>query len=752
MADNTTWPEVTDFADGDNVDAATLNRPIQQLAARTEHLLRLLSNNDHTKIAVTQATVSNPDGYGMPKVGQPVYRCADGTYAMAIGEVGENEWFYASQRAMAVGVVGSISGSAATIVLNGYLSLGSGVAVGTLIEDSAPASGRYYLSNVKQGKFTASPSGPVIYMCDLQIANGRVMSMLVNPQYRDTGESHIHRSFVIGSLPLGKYAVKVGGVYSTVGLLPDGAAPSSSGSYPPKLMLYLYGSWSGGEATYTFVLGLAAGASSGSTNWSDYVVSYTSDDPDDAAGQISLSALAGATTTARTKVGSHGLEVIIQRRSSVTSPVPPAGDTWTVAMPSAAQAWLKVTGGYRLNLAMYPEMARFVPPLPLNGASLVVDGVELRGPVFGTSKQWDMLPADWGGGPWLMWYGDAVDADSVTTPFKWTANNEPATARSIVFHLNRMRVGPTGFVTSLQPAPGSPFKITSAQTDANAVQGALQIGMDIDFTSEDAGVEGFQVIKRIEGTRFKTGPVVERILAGPGVSLNRQQGVVTISTSNAVYAGDFETIALKNAKQDLAGGVFPYTKLLGWGSGTNTDSGFTAKFRVPDHIPNKKYYVVVSASVFGEAATSVSVESVASFNMSNYVLGDQACSEDAPADNTLSGSIASPAEGLETTINVPFRENYGAFDPVLLHGFGSDAEQTRPGTMVIPDGTQRRSIGDLWLKDGDGNPVEVYPGYFVGLAIQRCATSGSATPYTAPIGFLSLRWNLVEVPEVSGQS
>ena len=52
MDETPSWPAMTGFTDGQNVDAATLNRPLQQLASRTELLWRLLAQNDRTKVSI----------------------------------------------------------------------------------------------------------------------------------------------------------------------------------------------------------------------------------------------------------------------------------------------------------------------------------------------------------------------------------------------------------------------------------------------------------------------------------------------------------------------------------------------------------------------------------------------------------------------------------------------------------------------------------------------------------------------------
>lgn len=743
------WENVKKFVDGsDRLDAETLNRPIDQLVARTEYLKALIeATASRTNMAVTGVSFSGT-GADAPQIGQPVYRVPGGnSYAKAaavVGAVDESKWFWADHQAMAVGIVGDAS----TVVLGGYIAFGSGanagIPVGDVIVDVAPSSGRYFLSTTP-GKLTAAPVGPIIYVCDCEIANGKVMSMLVNPQYRDTGESHIHRSFVISGRPLG-YAGKGtyggnGPYYRVANIVPDNYTPNPSAYPTTAVVVELYGQWTySGDVSYTLELKPKSGVDT-SNDWGDYTLSWTSDL--DGTGEVTALGTGTGTRSSLFAVGTHGLKAKLLRWSSASL----GSLTWTVNMPDAGRSWLEyVSGGflgYRLNLGMYMELARFVPPLPANGAALIVDGVELRSSVFGSDKQWEILDADSSGGPWLVWYGGLVDADSVTSPFVWDADVNAQRARSIVLHVNRMRVGPTGFVTSLQAAPGSPLKVTSAQTGANAVQGALQVGLDIDFKSESGNAEGHEVVKRIVGSTFVTGPVVERVVAGPGMAVDRQQGVVTISASNAVYAGDFETIALRNAKQDLAGGVFPYTKLLGWtAGGPNVNSGFTAKFRVPDYIPynaGKGYYVVVSASVFGETASSAAN---AAFTLKSYVLADRACTPEASGDLFDASADVSPATYAPTVV-VPFKNGYGAFDPVLVHGFGT-AVGNGPGSLVLTNvDNQRARDPALWLSTAEGAHMVVYPGYFVGISIARCGTSG--TLYTAPIGFLSLRWNLVAV-------
>ena len=114
------WPNVEKYRDGDPLDAATLNDPIDQLSARTEYLKQVLdASASRTNVAIANATLS-ADGGAVPKLGQPVYRVPGGNaYAQAkatVGAVDESKWFWADHQAMAVGVVGSTpSGTSATL-------------------------------------------------------------------------------------------------------------------------------------------------------------------------------------------------------------------------------------------------------------------------------------------------------------------------------------------------------------------------------------------------------------------------------------------------------------------------------------------------------------------------------------------------------------------------------------------------------------------------------------------------------------
>ena len=75
---------------------------------------------------------------------------------------------------------------------------------------------------------------------------------------------------------------------------------------------------------------------------------------------------------------------------------------------------------------------------------------------------------------------------------------------------------------------------------------------------------------------------------------------MTIGAMSQQYSGEFDEVALENAKQELIG-MFPYVKLMGWTTGGtgNIPTGFVAKFRVPHTISSAlKFRVLTYMTVF----------------------------------------------------------------------------------------------------------------------------------------------------------
>ena len=388
------WPAIQGYKNGEDVVADNLNRPLNQLAERTEYLLRLVQGNDNTQVCLKDVAVPGEGADGHPSVGQVVYRDPDtGAFALATAKEGQDTWFYADQQAMAVGVVSAVGDNTATVVLCGRVDFpGDGIPVGDLIADADPRGGRHYLAGIPSyGKMTRSPSGPVIYVGDVRLNADRtcVTSIIVNPQYRDTGESHIHRQFVVSGVPLGGYAVQdtERSRYYAVGIVADDAERVVA-PVQPGISVTPCGTWASAEVA-TYVLSIVYGAGAEDA-WESYRLHWES--PTDGVGDTPItvaSASKASFVSGLLPVGTKGLSVRLTAGSSSVTPAVQVGKTWTMTLPDAARAWANYSDpdnpariGFRLNLGMYPEMARYVPPVPENGADLTTNKLNLHNPIF----------------------------------------------------------------------------------------------------------------------------------------------------------------------------------------------------------------------------------------------------------------------------------------------------------------------------------------------------------------------------------
>jgi hypothetical protein len=338
------------------------------------------------------------------------------------------------------------------------------------------------------------------------------------------------------------------------------------------------------------------------------------------------------------------------------------GDYWTVELRNEAPA-----AKFKYNLGMNIGLSNFYPPIPLKAASFVLNGLELESQAhFPTSDDKDYQVGYHG----LYWYGETP------WPSDWEyGSDDIADIKLAVLHLIRPRAGETGIVRSLQPAPDAPVSITRCGTNEPASTGDLQIDVDLTLRSRDDDLRGYRAFKEVRGNRLLAGPVVSRILPGPGYSVTSPPGVpngygdVQLNLDSAVSSGEFDAVALRNAKEELIG-LFPYIKLLGWqtGGGNNVPSGFTAKFALPSNLTGL-YQFVVSMVLFGEANIATGARRLVGLDFTYSVLHDYMPAND--YKRTLIDGLITPATdpihwevplGLAT--DTP---TYTAFDPMVVH-------------------------------------------------------------------------------------
>jgi len=320
-------------------------------------------------------------------------------------------------------------------------------------------------------------------------------------------------------------------------------------------------------------------------------------------------------------------------------------------------------------------------------------------------------------------------------------------------------------VTSLQPAPGAPIRVLRCGTNSSATTGDLMLDIDLQLAEVLANLQDYQVIKSVSGSQMLKGPVVAKIRAGAGVTITSKpgqpegQGEVTIAVAgNEGYSGEFDEIALNNAKQEMIG-MFPYIRTLGWTTGgqNNIPSGFTAKFRVPVTLTGE-FQVLVYMTVFGESsipkASTGNVRKRAGFAFNYSVLRDYFPEDD--SYGTLVDNLIRPTSA--KAITIPFGDPagdkyagesllYKAYDPMLIHN--NPAEVVAPLRSDRSLGTPFPAVGDLkgTIVSAALSDVTVRPGSFVAVSISRAdaVLSNPTYEYTGNVGFISLRWRLASV-------
>lgn len=337
-----------------------------------------------------------------------------------------------------------------------------------------------------------------------------------------------------------------------------------------------------------------------------------------------------------------------------------------------------------------------------------------------------------------------------------------------VLHLILKR-GFTGVVNSLRAAENAPIIIRQCNSLTPATTGDLEIDLNLTLNTQNQNLSGYTVVKGVVGNNLLLGNVVEKIIPGANIEIQSlgndpygQGRVVISSTTSPIYSGDFEEIALENAKQYLIG-MFPYIRLLGWNSRqpNNIYSGFVAKFKVPETVLLSDlvlgYRVAIYATIFGTESIPENSNARAagiSFNYSilpDYTyIGPGSNYVDVVHNNLQTGLIKrkSPLNTMVMFGNT--QEKYTAYDPFLIHNdtsnlFVNDISLKRQRVFNDPFPT----IDDAMPPDNSGiwaaSDFVVRPGALVGISISRCGVDNPDIEYVHPIGIINLRWRLIPV-------
>ena len=427
------------------------------------------------------------------------------------------------------------------------------------------------------------------------------------------------------------------------------------------------------------------------------------------------------------------------------------GDYWVSQVSSPAPG-----AAFRYAVGQDQALSKFYPPIPAHAASLVRNGVELAEVYFNPGDPTYCLGPDA-----LYWYSNLYG--KVPWPSDWTAASNPGALQNqqdIRLHFIRSTIGNSGYVTSLQPAAGSPIKIVQCGTNTPGNVGDLAIDLDLKLKSANSGIAGYMVLKGASGSTLTGGPVVEKIVAGPGISLTQNagapggQGIVTISSADSqLFQGDFQDIALLNAKQEMIG-MFPYIKLNGWVTGSqNIDTGFTAMFRAPHTLSNQRpYRVIVYATVFGlddipYTPNPSVLRAGLSFQYSIlpdvYSLGDYLNTGALNLQDNLMAPAAQSVEIPFGCIGITSGVIYKGFDPILVHNNDQEGIDI-PNQRVRALGSPFPNPDDFPAWPNPENTLGVRPGSLVAVKFNRAGVYTGAE-YQGALGFINLHWVLVTI-------
>ena len=457
-----------------------------------------------------------------------------------------------------------------------------------------------------------------------------------------------------------------------------------------------------------------------------------------------------AVSTASSAVGlSNGMSLSFLPYAGLSATVDP-GTQFDFDIDSGANG-----AAYRYCIGFDQALSKAFPPVPARSGTLVFNGIEMESDaLFGDRATYSV------GGDSIYWFNDL--AAWTPWPMSWSEASDtlPENENRLMFHFVTAPVSGTGPVTSLRPAEGSPIRVLQCGTSSPSTVGDLALDVDLTMDVGDGDASGYKAVKTSRNGRLVLGPLVEKIVAGPGISVMSGygqpygQGAVTISATNSTYSGEMDTIALENAKEEMVG-MFPYIRLLGWSDGQkNIDTGFVAKFHVPIGIPDGVYRIRVYATVFGE--TSFANESSAKnagLSMTYSILPEwkPVSGSHARASFNLKGDRIEPDSARD--VDIPFGVasdssesdySYTAFDPVMVHNDSSIDDEA---------GVSYRSFGDSFPNEEEcsgylANHVlatstfGVRPGNVVAIRFSRKAPS-SGSPYEGRLGFMNLRWELV---------
>jgi len=218
------------------------------------------------------------------------------------------------------------------------------------------------------------------------------------------------------------------------------------------------------------------------------------------------------------------------------------------------------------NISQHPELQDAFPPIPIGGSV-----VTLGGKIVSDS---DVVVDEFG----IWWFDDDED----NTPFF----GDPG--ETVLWFAVMTTLTDQAVVTCLTAGENS--GITIVDKDGNpAKSGSLVLNADFSPENLDDDEEGHLVVKDFDGINYKRGPVVSKLSAEAPLTVDQEQGEVTISLDQALMNLRVGTPDLYY-NDDVRFDTWNSTPFLHFPAGKI--SSLQGRIKIPPELPNADSYQV----------------------------------------------------------------------------------------------------------------------------------------------------------------
>lgn len=744
-------PQVQVITDGEQVSAATTNRPLGQLVDRTEHLKQQVANLSPSAGRVVYPSAPCDSSVSLHDF--VYFDPADGIYKQAIAEAAFNGIEYkATPRSFAVGwVIAKPSATLADILLGGRINLDTeGINPDTLVDDPLNdpfESGRYYLSSRVPGKMTRFEKAPLI-----QLGFFSETESVVQPIQRDLFDSHKHYTFDLHARPSASQNfdrtgwTNFGDVNPATGRKWVDYYNEGSAATPPDMILCVRAN-SNEKTPEDEPVRVEIFVDDANANALTAEI-FESVDVNDPTSGVSggTSVLTYPAYGEWVAIPNTNLEVAFVNytgsylnslETDMTGMV--AAQRFKVLLPHDYRGWtnanpfdvlsVPTNAMYRYVVEGQSDLFGVFPPAPPASSEISQNGVALK---FGE----DYSVNEFG----IYWFPSKVDLTYTYSPWPHdfsadtTLTPDPLLAKN--FRMDFIKAGLSNSASVVQSLRGiAPIKITICPTGLPGSAGHLQVGVDLSLLlGTDAPTNPDTVLRTVDGTTFKLGYVVSEIEQGPGIKVERlttttgkNVGKLRISGQAMKFESEFDSIALRNAKQEV-GDFASWIEFL---PPETAACGIIASAKVPnlDWDPSgTNFKLQVRGRFFGSQSVAVSgIVQQAVFKATYHVLRADAAFNVAAFTDVNAALIqhwlVQFQPGYSANAMLPDEIPYDSTDTDL---YELNSTTVLPGSLVALNGGFK--VGDVIL-----------------VRIDRVASdgSGNADSYPGRVALPSLRWMLL---------